>query len=57
MHLTLMDVNGKMVWNDVVTETGNFKRMIDLSTFADGTYLLRLKTAQGEHTLKVLKTK
>lgn len=57
MHLTLMDVNGKMVWNDVVTETGNYKRTIDLSSFADGNYLLRLSTAQGEHTLKVLKTK
>lgn len=57
MHLTLMDVNGKMVWNDKVTETGNYKRTLDLSSFADGAYLLRLTSAQGEYSLKVLKTK
>ena len=54
--LSLTDVNGRVVWTDEVTETGNHNRTVNLSDYANGTYLLRLQTTQGEHTLKVLKT-
>jgi len=55
--LTVTDISGKKVWSDIINQTGKHSRTIDLSALADGTYLLQLKTPQGMHTLKVLKTK
>ncbi len=57
INLTVTDINGKEVWSDLITQTGKHSRKIDLSEFADGTYLLQLNTPKGQHTLKVLKTK
>lgn len=55
INLTVMDISGKKVWSDVVSEAGKHSRRIDLSNLADGTYLLQLNTPKGQHTLKVLK--
>lgn len=54
--LTVTDIAGKKIWSDVITENGKHTRSIDLSELADGTYLLQLSTAKGQHTLKVLKS-
>ena len=55
IHLTVMDINGKKVWTNAVSQTGKYSRKIDLSELADGTYLLQINTPKGQHTLKVLK--
>lgn len=53
--LTVTDINGRKVWGNVISKTGKYSQKVDLTEFADGTYLLQVNTPKGQHTLKVLK--
>ena len=55
-HLYLMELSGKVVYNQTATESST---QIDMNTFAPGTYVLKVQT-QGTlkiETFKIVKTK
>lgn len=52
---TVTDISGKKIWSTTTNQIGKQSRIIDLSEYADGAYLLQISTPKGQHTLKILK--
>jgi hypothetical protein len=55
--LQLTDINGKVLWTKAIDEAyGQFDIEIQMDSFAEGMYILDLKTSKGMHkSLRVMK--
>ena len=55
VRLELVDVQGRMLYQQVVEANSNRPEKIDMSEFAEGVYFLKLRSARGVLSRKILK--
>ncbi len=53
--LTIMSIDGKLVYNDIISGNGLITKSINISDLSDGIYYLKLETKDAIKTFKVLK--
>jgi hypothetical protein len=53
--LTIMSIDGKLVYNDIISGNGLITKAINISDLSDGIYYLKLETKDAIKTYKVLK--
>lgn len=55
INITLADMTGKVLMIDAIEDVAQLTKSYTLSDYAAGTYFLRLSTAEGFKTIKVMK--
>lgn len=53
LHVTIMDITGRIVFEDVETNSSNYNNVISLGDFGTGIYLVRLTSGDKEATKKI----
>ena len=55
INITLADMSGKVLMIDAIEDVAQLTKSYNLTDYAAGTYFLRLSTAEGFKTIKVMK--
>jgi hypothetical protein len=53
LHVTIMDITGRVVFEDVETSSSNYSKAISLGDYSTGIYLVRLTSGDKEATKKI----
>ena len=57
VNLEIIDYTGKVVYNEMIREHGNVNKVLDISGFAKGIYILRMINSAEIYTEKVIISK
>ena len=54
LNLNVRDVNGKVVYKDILNVNGNFTTDLDFTSFAKGVYFLQIQSGENSRVEKLI---